>query len=223
MLDLLECALEDCERRQHHERRQLAARAPEFANIRSTLEALSAAGLLVAPGGVQILPHGFEDGRSDEILITSRAAAIARGIGAHRLADARMTRIAGTDTTPTEVWSHPDGWALMVEWIDTVAHVCTPVLSVAAREGNKATLIVILSAAHGIGKSLHARALAKAFGCHMIVDEYDGTQQLHPGSLALTNMHPDHMRPVRGYGQPQVKVIRVETTDELEQLLRGAA
>lgn len=124
MLDLLECALEDCERRQHHERRQIAARAPEFASIRSTLEALSAAGLLVIPSGVQILPHGFQDGRTDEILIISRAAAIARGLGAHRLADARMTRFAGTDDTPTEVWSHPDGWMLMVEWVEPSAHAC---------------------------------------------------------------------------------------------------
>lgn len=124
MLDLLECALEDCERRQRHERRLIAARAAEFAAIHNALQDLAAAGLLVAPSGVQILPRGFDDGRRNEILVTGSAAALARRVGNQRLAHARMSRIAGTDRTTIEVWSHPAGWMLMVEWVEPSAHAC---------------------------------------------------------------------------------------------------
>lgn len=47
--------------------------------------------------------------------------------------------------------------------------------------------IVIVVAPPGTGKSRAANALAGRYGCTRIVDEWDGTSNLEPGDLALTN------------------------------------
>lgn len=55
------------------------------------------------------------------------------------------------------------------------------------------TRIVILSAPQGTGKGRHARALARALSCTMIIEDYDGSQKLYPGALALTHLDPDEL------------------------------
>lgn len=115
--DLLEIALDDCARRQAHERRMLAARAPEFAGIEDTLQALHGAGLLLTRHSIQILPRGFDEGARNQILVTAHAAQLARNVGTHRLIAAGFRQLFGTGSTNADVWQHASsGWALMITW-----------------------------------------------------------------------------------------------------------
>lgn len=121
--DLLEIALEDCARQQAHERRMLAARAPEFAAIHTALDALHALGLLLIVHSVQILPKGLNDHTQDQILVAAQAAQQIRGTGTQWLTAAGFRRVLGTNSTNSDVWQHPDGWALMVSWTSANAPV----------------------------------------------------------------------------------------------------
>lgn len=49
---------------------------------------------------------------------------------------------------------------------------------------------VYVSAPQGAGKTRHAEALCALFGCTGIVDEWDGSSPVPPGSLVLTQMVP---------------------------------
>ena len=48
---------------------------------------------------------------------------------------------------------------------------------------------VIVYGPQGCGKTSSADALKKRFGCHRVIDEWDGKTPLPEGALALTN-HP---------------------------------
>ncbi|MDO9596711.1 MAG: hypothetical protein Q7J47_03225 [Azoarcus sp.] len=78
--------------------------------------------------------------------------------------------------------------------------------------------IVILSAPQATGKTRHARQLAVALRCNMIVDDYDGTQRLYPGTLALTNANPDDIDTPTG-----AEIIRAHDAADIERIARGAA
>lgn len=60
---------------------------------------------------------------------------------------------------------------------------------------------VFVSAPQGAGKSRHAETLRQLFGCTQIVDEWDGSSAVPPGSLVLTNIAP-----VAGGGEHGVTV-----------------
>lgn len=49
-------------------------------------------------------------------------------------------------------------------------------------------MTIIIHGPQGCGKTFHAQALARHFGCARIVDDWDGKTALQPGDLALTNM-----------------------------------
>lgn len=46
---------------------------------------------------------------------------------------------------------------------------------------------IVIHGPQGCGKTVHAAALAAAFGCTKIIDEWNGADPLLPGVLALTN------------------------------------
>ncbi|WP_068638730.1 hypothetical protein [Thauera butanivorans] len=49
-------------------------------------------------------------------------------------------------------------------------------------------MTTVIHGPQGCGKTFHAQALARHFGCARIVDDWDGKTALQPGDLALTNM-----------------------------------
>lgn len=56
--------------------------------------------------------------------------------------------------------------------------------------------VVVIHGPQGCGKTRHAQALARHFGCEQITDDWSGHGRLEPGTLALTNATsvclPDH-------------------------------
>lgn len=52
---------------------------------------------------------------------------------------------------------------------------------------------IIVIAPQAAGKTRHAAAIAKMFGCTSIVDEWDGKERLPHGALALTTLSPDEL------------------------------
>lgn len=125
MTDLMELALENLAREQNNARRQLVSRAPEFVAMHATLDALHAAGLLLVVRDVALLPVTLPAERT-QVMITADAAADARGLAAHRLADARFEVVANAPFKQTSVWRHPNGWLLIISWLGSHADVCTP-------------------------------------------------------------------------------------------------
>ena len=49
---------------------------------------------------------------------------------------------------------------------------------------------VVVHGPQGCGKTRNAQALAAAFGCSSIIDDWDGRSPLPSGALALTNVAP---------------------------------
>ena len=49
---------------------------------------------------------------------------------------------------------------------------------------------VFVCAGQGSGKSAHAEALRKMFGCTSIVDDWDGESDVPARALVLTNLRP---------------------------------
>lgn len=123
MFDLLEIALDLQQIQQAHERRMLAARAPEFAAIHTALDALHELGLLLIGHSVQFLRKGLNDRTQDQILVAAQAAQQIRSTGTQWLTAAGFRRVLGTNSTNSDVWQHPDGWALMVIWTSANARV----------------------------------------------------------------------------------------------------
>ncbi|MEN1774081.1 hypothetical protein AAIH29_21385 [Pseudomonas aeruginosa] len=57
---------------------------------------------------------------------------------------------------------------------------------------------IIIAAPARAGKTRNATALAKAFGCQQIVDNWDGYSAIPSGALVLTNVeHPKIPRGAR--------------------------
>lgn len=46
---------------------------------------------------------------------------------------------------------------------------------------------IILSGPQEVGKTRHSAEIAKALNCHHIVDDWNGTDALRDGTLAITN------------------------------------
>lgn len=116
--DLLEMALEDCERRQRAERQHLASMAPMVLRMQATLEALQAAGLLLVVGNVR-----YEtDVIGQSVLhVFATAAHDVRQWAARRLEDAHfevlMDQLRITDVEDAfSLYRHADGWRLSVRW-----------------------------------------------------------------------------------------------------------
>lgn len=80
------------------------------------------------------------------------------------------------------------------------------------------TRIVILSAPQGTGKGRHARALARALSCTMIIEDYDGSQKLYPGALALTHLDPDELNIPH-----TAEIIRANSEADIERITGVAA
>ena len=78
--------------------------------------------------------------------------------------------------------------------------------------------IVILSAPQGTGKTTHARELARVYGCSMIVDDYDGSQQLYPGTLALTHHDPDDIDSPLG-----AEIVRIDYASDIQRIMERSA
>jgi hypothetical protein len=57
---------------------------------------------------------------------------------------------------------------------------------------------VIIIAPQGTSPKTQVEAVAKHFGCSVIVDDWNGSDNLRPGSLALTNMAIDQLVPIAG-------------------------
>lgn len=55
---------------------------------------------------------------------------------------------------------------------------------------------VIIIAPAGLGKSLKASSLMRAFGCTRLVEEWNGVAPLRDGEMVLTNI--DHVLPQNG-------------------------
>lgn len=79
--------------------------------------------------------------------------------------------------------------------------------------------IIILTAPQGAGKTRYAHELARALGCQCIVDEFDGSQRLYPGTLALTCLEPDELDVPAG-----AEIVRARDMADIGQIIeRGAA
>lgn len=113
--DLLELALEDWAARQQAECQRIASYAPALTGIEATLDALRAAGLLLLPQSVQVMPPDMPP----EIMVSALAAAGLRKAADRRLEEARLTLQADGGSTPVTVWQHADGWLLSIIWVES--------------------------------------------------------------------------------------------------------
>lgn len=73
----------------------------------------------------------------------------------------------------------------------------------------------VLTGPRGIGKTRIAPRLAASLGCTRVIDEWNGSQTLPAGTLAITNLLPKQI-------PAGLHVLHAESAEDLEKLISDA-